>query len=190
MPIGHGGFGQVWLAANRATGHLRAVKVIPLRRSGSIDLAGREIHSIARLEKNIATQHPNLLQIDHVGKTKDNLFYVMAPADDVRGGAVSANSDYRPASLETRLEHGPLAPDACLSCARELLSGLAYLHQAGMIHRDVKPANCLYVAGQLKLADFGLLTEADTQVSRVGTAKYMPLADAWMPALMSTPRVC
>jgi hypothetical protein len=43
-----------------------------------------------------------------------------------------------------------------------------------MIHRDVKPANCLFVGGELKLGDFGLLVEASPQVSRVGTAKYMP----------------
>ena len=43
-----------------------------------------------------------------------------------------------------------------------------------MVHRDVKPANCLFVGGQLKLADFGLLTEAHPLVSRVGTQKYMP----------------
>ena len=40
--IGAGGFGQVWLARNRTTGHLRAVKVIPLHRSGTVDPAGRE----------------------------------------------------------------------------------------------------------------------------------------------------
>ncbi len=43
-----------------------------------------------------------------------------------------------------------------------------------MVHRDVKPANCLFVGGQLKLADFGLLTEANPLVSRLGTQKYMP----------------
>ena len=62
----------------------------------------------------------------------------------------------------------------CLQYSRQLLSGLAMLHSAGMVHRDVKPANCLFVGGQLKLADFGLLTEAHPLVSRVGTQKYMP----------------
>jgi hypothetical protein len=173
-PIGRGGFGQVWLATNRTTGHLRAVKVIPLHRAGTSDPAGREIMSITRLEANLRRQHPSLLVIHHVGKTAEHLFYVMDAADDVSGARASAGAGYRPATLESRLGGGPLAPDECLRYARQLLAGLASLHGAGMVHRDVKPSNCLFVDGQLKLADFGLLTESSPQVSRVGTQAYMP----------------
>lgn len=173
-PIGWGGFGQVWLATNRTTGHLRAVKVIGLGGSGTTDPAGREITSITRLEQSVHTHHPNLLDIQHVGKTAEHLFYVMEPADDLWGGPASADGGYRPATLQSKLETGPLGPEECLRYAEELLGGLAHLHTAGMVHRDVKPANCLFLAGQLKLGDFGLLAEADPQVSRVGTQKYMP----------------
>ncbi len=173
-PIGEGGFGRVWLAANRTTGVLRAVKVIPLRGRGATDPAGREITSLTRLEANLRRQHPNLLGIHHVGKTANHLFYVMDLADDLSGAETSAETDYWPATLRSRLESGPLPAQECLRCSGQLLTGLAYLHAAGMVHRDVKPANCLFVDGQLKLADFGLLTEAGPQVSRVGTQKYMP----------------
>jgi len=173
-PIGEGGFGQVWLAANRATGQVRAVKVIALRHAGGTDPAGREITSITRLEANLRRQHPNLLSIHHVGKTADCLFYVMDLADDVSGGPGSAQASYRPATLQSRLEGGPLPPDDAYRCARQLLAGLASLHQAGMVHRDVKPANCLFVDGELRLADFGLLTEVNPEISRLGTLKYMP----------------
>jgi hypothetical protein len=64
--------------------------------------------------------------------------------------------------------------DECLALARQLLAGLAVLHEAGMVHRDVKPANCLFVGGQLKVADFGLLTEDGPLVSSLGTRRYMP----------------
>ena len=87
--IGQGGFGQVWLARNQTTGHLRAVKVIPLRGNAASDRAGREITSITRLEANIQQQHPNLLAIHHVGRTDRYLFYVMDPADDHSGRPAS-----------------------------------------------------------------------------------------------------
>jgi len=173
-PIGEGGFGQVWLAVNRATERLRAVKVIPLQFSGTRDRAGREINSLVRLEDNLKYKHPNLLAIHHVAKTDEFLYYVMDLADDVSGAPATDEPGYRPASLSSRLQGGPLPAEECLRIARQLLAGLASLHEARMVHRDVKPANCLFVGGQLKLGDFGLLVEASPQVSRVGTAKYMP----------------
>lgn len=173
-PIGEGGFGQVWLAINRATRRLRAVKVIFLRVSGTRDRAGREINSLVRLEDNVKYKHPNLLTIHHVAKTAEVLYYVIDLADDVSGEPATADPGYRPATLSSRLQDGPLPADECLRIARQLLAGLASLHEARMVHRDVKPANCLFVGGELKLGDFGLLVEASPQVSRVGTAKYMP----------------
>ena len=173
-PIGEGGFGQVWLATNRTTGHLRAVKLIPICRTGGADPAGREINSITRLESNLRWRHENLLGIHHVGQTDEHLFYVMTPADDVSGQPASSDPGYRPATLGSRLAAGPMEADECLRCARQLLRGLASLHESGMVHRDVKPSNCLFVDGELKLADFGLLTAAGPQVSRVGTQRYMP----------------
>jgi serine/threonine protein kinase len=173
-PIGQGGFGRVWLAANRTTGRLRAVKVIPSRGPGMADPAGREIASLTRLEAHLKFQHPNLMTIHHVGQTADCLYYVMDLADDLTGKPASAEAEYRPATLQSRLQDGPLPAEQCLDGARQLLAGLASLHEAAMVHRDVKPANCLFVDGCLKLADFGLLTEAHPQISRMGTQKYMP----------------
>jgi serine/threonine protein kinase len=100
-PIGEGGFGRVWLAANQTTGRLRAVKLIPLRRSGTTDAAGREIMSLTRLEANLGHRHPNLLSIHHVGKTAEHLFYVMDLADDVSG---------RPAPHPIYLQTNGVAP--------------------------------------------------------------------------------
>ena len=148
--------------------------MIPLQQSGKADPAAREIGSLTRLEANLGRQHPNLVNIYHVGKTARYLFYVMDPADDISGGPASDRADYRPATLQTRLQGGPLQPEVCLDYARQLLAGLGSLHAVGMVHRDVKPANCLFVGGQLKLADFGLLTEAHPLVSQLGTEKYMP----------------
>ncbi len=192
--IGEGGFGRVWLAKSQTTGRLRAVKVIPLHGpagAAGADPAGREICSITRLEANLGRQHPNLLNIHHVGKTPQHLFYVMDLADDVAGGPGRADADYRPSSLQRRLDGERLSAHECLQYTRQLLAGLAFLHGSGMVHRDVKPANCLFLGGELKLADFGLLTEAGPQVSRVGTQTYMPpdghmdaRADVWAAGLV------
>ena len=172
--IGRGGFGEVWLARNQTTGGLRAVKVVQLRGTGSADPAGREIVSLSRLEATVRVQHPNLVTIHHVGTTADYLFYIMDPADNISGSPASCAPEYVPATLTVRLGGGPLATDECVRCARQLLSALACLHQQGLVHRDVKPSNCLFIGGELKLADFGLLTEAEPTVSRVGTLGYMP----------------
>ena len=101
-PMGSGGFGEVWLATNRTTGQLRAVKVIPLAapRATPIQRPAKSA-SLTRLEANLRCRHPNLLQIHHVGKTAEHLFYVMDPADDVSGEPASDKPDYRPATLQS-----------------------------------------------------------------------------------------
>lgn len=171
--IGTGGFGEVWLATNRTTGRLYAVKLVPLG-SQATGPAGREAESLTRLEAAGGCRHPHLMEIHHVGRTADCLYYLMDPADDVGGGGASTQAEYRPATLKSLLERGPLPVAACDAYARQLLAGLACLHEAGMIHRDVKPSNCLVLGGVVKLADFGLVTDAHRAVSRLGTEGYMP----------------
>jgi hypothetical protein len=173
--IGRGGFGEVWLGVNRATGGLKAVKIIPLARGGqTTDPAGREIVSLTQFERQRIGHHPHLLDIHHVGRTDEVLFYLMDPADDVSGRPAANDPGYRPATLALTLEQGPLPADECLRCARQLAAGLAHLHEAGMVHRDVKPSNCLFVGRALRLADFGLLVPAAAHLSRLGTVRYMP----------------
>jgi len=168
------GFGEVWLARNQTTGGLRALKVVPIRGTGSVDPAGREIVSLSRLEQTARVRDPNLVTIHHVGRTADYLFYIMDTADDVSSDPVSSGAEYTPAPLAVRLRCGSVAGDDCVRWSKQLLSALACLHREGLVHRDVKPSNCLFIDGQLKLADFGLLAQVDRSVSRVGTLQYMP----------------
>ncbi len=115
-----------------------------------------------------------LLRIHHVATTTTHLYYVMDAADDIRNRPPFDSAEYLPTTLERRLQDGPLSSTVALESARSLLQALAELHAAGMVHRDVKPSNCLFINGELKLADFGLLTDSGPDVSRLGTTTYMP----------------
>ena len=95
--IGRGGFGEVWLGVNRATGGLKAVKIIPLDPGGQrTDPAGREIVSLAQMESQRIARHPNLLDIQHVGRTDEVLFSLMDPADDVSGRPAANDPEAAP----------------------------------------------------------------------------------------------
>jgi hypothetical protein len=131
--IGRGGFGQVWLGRNRATGALKAVKVIPLR-GGTADPAGREIVSLSQLESQRISRHPHLLDIQHVGRTAEVLFYLMDPADDVSGSPASDRPDADavrcaslsiPASSSARMSAKISTPAFFPICATASRSGVS-----------------------------------------------------------------
>jgi len=81
-------------------------------------------------------------------------------------------------SLRQRLDRGPLPVRDTLAAARQLARALAALHGAGIVHRDVKPANLMLAGPSIKLVDFGIARSAWTpRVTRtgmhIGTAGYM-----------------
>jgi len=55
-----------------------------------------------------------------------------------------------------------------------LTSALAFLHEQGLVHRDIKPSNIIFVQGQPKLADIGLVAGSDETSSFVGTEGFIP----------------
>ena len=58
---------------------------------------------------------------------------------------------------------------------------LSHLHGHGLVHRDVKPSNVIFVNGVAKLADIGLVTSVDATRSFVGTDGYLPPEGAGTP---------
>ena len=174
-PVGSGGFGQVWLATNRTTGHLARSSSFPCgRRAGAIPRRGRSVR-LSAWKPIVGRQHPNLLDDSSRGPDVPAPVLCDGPGRRRRGRAgLEPGRITGPPRCSPGFKPGLLSPEVCLDYAGQLLAGLASLHAAGMVHRDVKPANCLFVGGQLKLADFGLVTEAHPLVSRVGTQKYMP----------------
>src|SRR2546430_1186444 len=64
-----------------------------------------------------------------------------------------------PTPRELPKQHGRLPLSQCLEIGRHLASALAHLHAQGLVHRDVKPSNIIFVGGVPKLADIGLVAD-------------------------------
>ncbi len=190
--IGRGAFGQVWLADENLTGVRRAIKLLPKMVAGQYDPA-RELAGIRQYQKK-SRNHPSLIQIYHADETDGFYYYVMELADP-EDGAAGSQSDgpppavegdaasspaadatpYQPKTLASLImQEAPLPAARALEIIADILRGLEYLHTNGLIHRDVKPSNILFVDGRAKLADVGLVTNADRDVTQVGTPGYMP----------------
>ena len=164
---GEGAYGEVWLAED-PVGARVALKVI--RISGRY--SGREL---AGLKYYKDCNHPNLLKIRHVEIGEDRVAYTMDAADDLNHG----KGEYLPDTLANRLRRsGRLEGKEITAMLAGLLAGLEELHKHGLVHRDVKPDNILWVNGRPTLADAGLIAP-EGKGSFVGTPGFMS------PKLMS-----
>ena len=172
--IGRGSYGEVWLARN-VMGTLRAVKIVRRAAFDSDRPYLREFEGIRRCEP-VSRAHDGLIDILHMGRHEEDgwFYYVMELADDAGGSGGEEN--YRPATLAARIHEGKaLEITDCLRIADSLAGALAFLHEQGLIHRDVKPSNIMYVGGVAKLGDIGLVAEAGSSRSFVGTEGFVPL---------------
>ena len=175
--IGGGSYGEVWLARS-VTGAHRAVKIV---RREDFDLERtfeREFKGIQHYEK-VSQGHAGLVDVLHVGRNDAEGFYyyVMELADDVDGYDEGAEFDaehYQPRTLAADLKRlGTVELESCVQTGRRLAGALGHLHRNGLTHRDVKPANIIFVRGQPQMADIGLVA-ASGQRSYVGTEGYVP----------------
>jgi tetratricopeptide (TPR) repeat protein len=81
---------------------------------------------------------------------------------------------YCPHTLRKDLKrHGRLPVAQCVQIGLALTRALAHLHRCGLVHRDVKPSNVIFVGGVPKLADIGLVASVDATRSLVGTEGYV-----------------
>jgi WD40 repeat protein len=184
-PIGRGAYGEVWLARN-VMGVLRAVKIVERRQFDSHRPYEREFAGIQRYEP-VSRLADGLVHVLHVGRNDaaGYFYYVMELADDANaeGGVPNSESTtnncatecYSPRTLRSdvkRLHRLPIAD--CLRVALDVVSGLAKLHEQGLVHRDVKPGNIIFVSGRAKLADIGLVSKGGEGRTFVGTEGYIP----------------
>lgn len=160
--LGEGGMGVVYRARYVVDNRHVAVKLLPP------DVANSTI--LSRFERELeilkTLRHPNIVR-SFGGVCEGNQhFYAM---ELVEGGTLDK-------LLE---ERGKFSAEVAIQLALQMASGLAYAHERGVVHRDVKPGNFLLTtAGKLKLSDFGLATvEAATKITAagktMGTFPYM-----------------
>ncbi|KAG7088758.1 hypothetical protein E1B28_012724 [Marasmius oreades] len=144
--LGKGAFGQVYRALNWATGETVAVKEIQLSNIPKSDLG--EIMSEIDLLKNL--NHPNIVKYKGFVKTRDFLYIILEFCEN--------------GSLHGILKRFGKFPENLVAVyTSQILEGLVYLHDQGVIHRDIKGANILTNKdGTVKLADFGVASSTTT----------------------------
>jgi eukaryotic-like serine/threonine-protein kinase len=174
--LGQGGMGRVWLARDTVLGRLVAIKVLrddlalpPSVRDELVVRMGHEARAAA------AVSHPNIVTLYDMGEDKAlGLFLVfeyVATKEDVSKGNGDADA---PLSLRERLKRGALPFSEIAKLARELGSALSFAHEAGVIHRDVKPENILFSRTGFKIADFGIARIPDSTITRANTVLGTP----------------
>ncbi len=157
---GSGAYGQVWLCRD-LTGTLLALKII------SKDRQEVELKGVSTMRQKLPA-HENVLRIYHIGEDEDCLWYTMDAADNLTPDGGS----YLPDTLDNRLRRNDKID--ILKVMRELLAGLAVLHEAGMVHRDVKPANILFIKGKAVIGDLGMVVSDASCISLAGTMGFIP----------------
>jgi eukaryotic-like serine/threonine-protein kinase len=157
--LGNGGMAVVYLAHDEKLHRRVAIKVLAEYLAGDDNFRARFLHE-SKLASRLS--HPNVVQVYDAGETDGSPYIVM---EYVPGDTVAQRG---------KLSHAEVVPLALQACA-----GLQHAHSAGLIHRDVKPANLLVREDDvLKVADFGIARAAEltrlTQHGTVlGTAAYL-----------------
>lgn len=171
--IGRGSYGTVWLART-STGMYRALKVVGGGPGVDRQSLKREYEGVKRFER-VSLAEPSQLALLHVGgDATDYFYYVMELADDrVRGREIDPDN-YEPCTLQPALDRAPLPVREVIDLGVGMCGALATLHRHELVHRDVKPSNLVFIGGVPKLADIGLVSDAQEDRTVVGTPRYMP----------------
>jgi eukaryotic-like serine/threonine-protein kinase len=157
--IGEGAMGVVYRALDPVLNRVVAIKVMGdgiARNDEHRDRFLREAQAAGSL------QHPNVITIFDFGEVEGHLFIAM---------------EYLEGSDLAHLlaQHTPLSIAEKLDIAIDVLSGLAFAHKRGLVHRDVKPANIRVTDdGRAKIMDFGIVHLSSSDMTKTGVALGTP----------------
>jgi serine/threonine protein kinase len=163
--IGRGAMGIVYKAKDPMLERVVAIKTINM----AMDRDGAEMYEKRFYQEARAAgglNHPNIVTVYDIGKTETECYMAM---EYIEG------EELRSLLLPGR----PLSLARCLSIAAQVAEGLAYAHERGVVHRDVKPANIMVPeSGAVKITDFGIArmrtSAVQTQTGMMmGSPKYM-----------------
>jgi len=160
--VGMGAFGSVWKAIDAQLDRVVAIKV-PRRgqlEPTELEQFFREARSAAQL------RHPNIVAVHEVGRADDSVYIV---SEFIEGS-----------TLAERLEGGGFSVREAVELVVKIADGLQHAHQAGVIHRDLKPQNIMMdQSGEPHIVDFGLAKRDVGEVTMthdgaiLGTPSYM-----------------
>jgi len=173
--LGEGGMGVVYEALDRATGTRVALKTLHRATGEAIFRFKREFRALQ------GVRHPNLVGLGELFRDGGRWFFTMdlvvgtSFVSAVRGDAHRA---FAPDDTLPRFVTPSVDEQRLRDAFAQLMRGLAALHAAGKVHRDVKPSNVLVRDdGRVVVLDFGLVRDCDaeqsTEATILGTVAYM-----------------
>jgi len=161
--LGEGGMGVVYKAEDTKLKRTVALKFLPPELTRDADAKARFIQEA---QAACALDHPDICTIFEIDETGDGQLFI-------------AMALYEGETLTRKIERGPLPIEQAVEIAMRVAQGLGRAHEAGIVHRDIKPGNIMITGrGDVKIVDFGLAKLAGQAKltrtgSTIGTAAYM-----------------
>ncbi|KAI1493829.1 hypothetical protein F5X96DRAFT_119870 [Biscogniauxia mediterranea] len=151
--IGKGTYGRVYLGMNATTGEFLAVKEVEVNQKAAGGDKNKMKELLAALDQEIDTMqnldHVNIVQYLGCERKETSISIFL---EYISGGSIGS----------CLRKHGKFEEPVVSSLTRQTLSGLAYLHREGILHRDLKADNILLdVDGTCKISDFGISKKTD-----------------------------